>query len=146
MELYTIGFTQKSAEQFFEVLKRIEVDLLIDIRLNNKSQLAGFTKGDDLKYFLREICHCQYIHAVEFAPTDELLTRYRNKLLPWDEYEVEYKQIIRQIDAYALFVNMTKDYSKVCLLCSEPKPTQCHRRLLSDFLADSNPEIKVKHL
>ena len=68
MRLFTIGFTKKSAEGFFTNLSKAGVKRVIDIRLNNMSQLAGFTKRDDLRYFLRTICNIDYIHLPELAP------------------------------------------------------------------------------
>ena len=87
MKLYTIGFTQKSAREFFNKIKNNNIDLLIDIRLNNISQLAGFAKGKDLEYFLKEICNCEYAHDDVFAPTKELLDNYRANKVSWKEYE-----------------------------------------------------------
>ena len=94
MNLYTIGFTKKSARAFFELLKKIEIELLLDIRLNNKSQLAGFTKGDDLCYFLSEICNCKYRHCLEYAPTKDILDGYKKKNISWNEYEEMYTNLI----------------------------------------------------
>jgi uncharacterized protein (DUF488 family) len=85
MKLYTIGFTKKSAEQFFSLLKKNNVKCVIDIRLNNKSQLAGFTKEEDLKYFLQAIAGIDYCHMLLFAPTDEILKKYQNKEISWDD-------------------------------------------------------------
>ncbi len=92
MIIYTIGFTQKTAKQFFNHIHSNGIELLIDIRLNNSSQLAGFTKGADLKYFLSEICHCEYLHCIEFAPTKKILDDYRSKKISWAEYEKQYNE------------------------------------------------------
>ena len=92
--MYTIGFTQKNAKQFFELFKVNGVRLLIDIRLNNVSQLAGFAKRDDLKYFLSEICDCDYIHKPEWAPTKEILDQYKNKEINWDAYVEKFLPLI----------------------------------------------------
>ena len=85
MKLFTIGFTQKNAKQFFELLKANQIELLIDVRLNNKSQLAGFTKGNDLEYLLAEICDCQYKHCLEYAPTKEILDGYKKGNITWEK-------------------------------------------------------------
>ena len=93
MKIYTIGFTQKSAKEFFEKIKDNGIELLIDVRLNNVSQLAGFAKGKDLEYFLKEICNCDYVHEIVLAPTKELLDNYRAKITSWLEYEEIFNKI-----------------------------------------------------
>ncbi|MCC8107240.1 MAG: DUF488 domain-containing protein [Clostridiales bacterium] len=134
MILYTMGFTQKSAEQFFEAIRRNEIEILVDVRLNNQSQLAGFTKGRDLPYFLKEICHCEYDHNPEFAPTKEILQGYKKGEISWEEYEPRYLSLLRDRGAEENFRRHYNSYSKVLLLCSEPGPERCHRRLLAEYL------------
>ena len=146
MTLYTIGFTQKSAKQFFELIKKNKINMLVDIRLNNKSQLAGFTKGNDLNYFLSEICNCLYQHGVEYAPTKTILDDYKKKRISWDEYVNMYIPLINGRNAVNKFWNDFGSYENVCLLCSEPTPEHCHRRLLAEVIAASNPQISVKHI
>lgn len=144
MNLYTIGFVKKSAEEFFGQLIKNNVKRIIDIRLNNKSQLAGYTKNKDLKYFLSTIGKIDYIHKIEFAPTKELLNSYKKKHMTWDDYEIKYNEILEErkilenID-YVLFDN-------ACLLCSEPTAKNCHRRLLAEYLAKHNNQINVIHI
>jgi uncharacterized protein (DUF488 family) len=87
VEVYTIGFTQKSAAQFFDTLKRVGIKRLLDVRLNNVSQLAGFSKRDDLAYFLREICGADYVHEPRLAPTQEMLDAYKKQKGDWADYE-----------------------------------------------------------
>lgn len=145
MKLFTIGFTQKSAQTFFELLKKNRVELLLDIRLNNRSQLAGFAKGDDLRYFLREICGCEYQYHPEYAPTKELLDGYRRKEIPWARYEIEYNALLRQRGDYLRFPEMFAAHENICLLCSEPEPAHCHRRLAAEMIA-SNGGVEVVHL
>ena len=87
MLIYTMGFTKKTAEQFFEKIKKNNIDIVIDVRLNNQSQLAGFTKGKDLVYFLKELCNCEYKHEIKFAPTKEILASYKKGDIDWGEYE-----------------------------------------------------------
>ena len=146
MVLYTIGFTQKSAQQFFELIKSNNIDMLVDIRLNNKSQLAGFTKGDDLRYFLEEICNCKYKHCIEYAPTKDIFDSYKKKAISWNEYVRQYIPLMQKRNAVQTFAERFAKYRAVCLLCSEPTPECCHRRLLSEMIVADYPEITVKHI
>ncbi len=144
MDLYTIGFTKKSAKQFFELLKKNQVKCLIDTRLNNKSQLAGFAKKEDLEYFLDVIANIKYVYKPEFAPSDEILTKYKKGLMTWKEYEEKYLHLLEQR-------NILKDldfslFENACFLCSEHSPENCHRRLLAEYLAQHNPTLKIIHL
>ena len=145
MILYTIGFTQKSAQQFFEMIKSNGIDMLIDIRLNNKSQLAGFTKGDDLQYFLKEICNCKYRHCIEYAPTKEILDNYKKKIIDWDEYVMQYIPLMQKRNSVASFIEQFGKYNSICLLCSEATPTQCHRRLFAEMVQEVFP-TSIKHI
>ena len=144
MKLYTIGFTKKSAQTFFELLAENNVKTLIDVRLNNKSQLAGFTKGNDLPYFLEKISEISYVHMPNFAPTDELLKGYKKKEVNWAEYEKEYLSILNDRNILSQFTPSILE--NACLLCSEPTPEKCHRRLLAEYLADNLDEVDVIHL
>ncbi len=146
MVLCTIGFTKKSAATFFETLKKHEIDLLIDIRLNNSSQLAGFSKGDDLKYFLQEICRCEYVHDMVFTPAKEIFDGFQSKNICWNEFETRYKELLKERSATSHFVSDYSKYKAVCLLCSEATPDHCHRRLLAELLKESNDEIQVVHI
>jgi uncharacterized protein (DUF488 family) len=145
MEVYSIGFTQKTAERFFGLLKGAGIRRLLDVRLNNSSQLAGFTKSDDLKYFLRVICGAEYIHETLLAPTQQMLDDYKKHKGSWDEYEKRFldlmkeRDIERPIDS-SLFLVPT------VLLCSEPTPQHCHRRLVLDYLQRVWGDLAVKHL
>lgn len=143
MNLYTIGFSQKSAEEFFNILKLNNVIRLIDIRLNNKSQLAGFTNVKHLPYFLK-IHDIEYLYRPDYAPSKELLDGYKKKSISWDEYEVKYKKILAQRNVIEKVD--WKIISDAVLLCSEPTAEKCHRRLLAEYLAQNNSEIKIKHL
>lgn len=145
LTFYTIGFTKKSAEQFFELLKKNAVKKLIDIRISNGSQLAGFAKGKDLAYFLREICGIGYRHIEDFAPTKELLSDWHDKKVSWSEYEKIYRGLLdsRHI-ANKYDIN---SFDGACFLCSEETPEQCHRRLLVEYFAEHSPsEVKIVHL
>lgn len=141
MIICTMGFAQKNARAFFELLKDNKVEALIDIRLNNKSQLAGFTKGNDLEYFLPKLCDCAYFHEIDFAPTKEILDSYKDKKITWKEYEEAFIPLMEQRNVKEKFDNYRK-YKCVCLLCSEPTPEQCHRRLLAEIVANETDEIK----
>lgn len=136
MDIFTMGFTQKNAEAFFKNIKSNKIEILVDVRLNNQSQLAGFTKGKDLKYFLREICDCDYKHDTIYAPTKEILQAYKRKEITWKEYEVRYNELIVKRRASYEFKKDYEKYSKVLLLCSEPTPEYCHRRLLAEHLRE----------
>ena len=96
MKLYTIGFTQRTAEEFFETLKRAGIDRLIDVRLNNVSQLAGYSKKDDLRYFLRNLCGIDYHHELTLAPTKEMLDTYRAGKIAWADYEPQLRALLRE--------------------------------------------------
>ncbi|MBE9465902.1 DUF488 family protein [Dyadobacter subterraneus] len=144
IHLYTIGFTKKPAETFFTLLKDSGVKRLIDTRINNVSQLSGFAKGTDLKYFAGEIGNMSYEHNIDFAPTKEILSLYRTKKLTWPEYETEYLNLLdtRKI---AQKINIEKLH-ETCLLCSEHKPEKCHRRLLAEYLQQVRNNIRITHL
>lgn len=144
MKIYTIGFGQKTAENFFEKLKSNEIKKIIDIRLNNKSQLAGFTKKDDIIYFLKEILNIKYEYIPEFAPEKELLDDYRKKKINWAQYEINYFKLLKKRDILAKI--KIADFNKACFLCSEPTSEKCHRRLLAEYLKEQYPETEIIHL
>ena len=146
MNLYTIGFTQKSAQQFFKVISDNKIELLLDIRLNNSSQLAGFSKGMDLAFFLKAICNCDYIHAIEFAPSEKILNAYKKKEISWETYTIEYTTLINNRDAIKEFDKRFSRYNSICLLCSEPTHDHCHRGVLARLIINSYPLVEVKHL
>lgn len=147
MTLYTIGFTQKSAEHFFESLIKNNVQLLADVRLNNHSQLAGFAKSDDLAYFLRCLGGISYAYCPDLAPTKELLDGYRKKEISWAQYVEIYRNLMEQRGTYKTFTKRFSEYERVCLLCSEATPEQCHRRLAAEMIADAAEEmVFVQHI
>lgn len=143
MNVFTIGFAQKSAEEFFTLLTNNDVKKLIDIRLNNKSQLAGFANAKHLPYFLK-LHGIDYEYKPELAPTKELLNGYKNKEVDWSEYEKVYKKIL--LDRDILNNIPINELNNSVLLCSEPTSEQCHRRLAAEYLAKSSNNIKIKHL
>jgi uncharacterized protein (DUF488 family) len=142
--LFTIGFTQKTAEEFFTLLAENGVKKAVDIRINNTSQLAGFAKGADLAFFTSKILGIPYEHHPELAPTKDLLKAYRDKKTSWPEYEQEYLALVKERDIIAdIELN---DLDQAVLLCSEHEPDQCHRRLLAEYLQVHFPEINIIHL
>ncbi len=144
MRVYTIGFTKKSASDFFELLRASGAKRIIDVRLSNMSQLAGFSKKDDLEYFLGEICRMQYVHLPELAPTREMLDSYRKGHKNWDIYESEFLALIEQRQIEKMQIKRT--VANACLLCSEDKPDQCHRRLVAEYLQRSWGDLDIVHL
>ena len=145
MEIYTIGFTKKTAEQFFTLLKNAKIACLMDVRLNNVAQLAGFAKRDDLKFFLKQICNCEYVHEPLLAPTQGLLDNYKKAGGPWSEYEHKFLDLMaeRKIDEKldpSIFMTPT------ALLCSEATSEHCHRRLILDYLDTKWSNITAHHL
>lgn len=149
MKLYTIGFTQKSARQFFELLSQNKIKKLVDIRLNNASQLAGFSKGTDLKYFLEQICNIEYNHIIALAPTKEILDNYKKKQITWAQYENSFNELLNQRNVNDVVKgSIGMDLDGVCLLCSESTPEKCHRRLVAEYLKSNWHEsgIEIVHL
>lgn len=144
IKIFTIGFTKKNAKTFFTGLKKAGIKRIIDIRLNNVSQLAGFAKKDDLKYFLKELCSCDYIHLPQLAPTKELLDGYKKKTINWMEYEKQFIKILQSREAHSLL--SVYDFDNSCLLCSEPTPEKCHRRLVAEFLQKHSNNVEISHL
>lgn len=146
MKVSTIGFTEKKAERFFSLVKLSGSRRLLDVRLNNVSQLSGFAKKDDLKYFLSEICNVDYFHLSELAPTKLILQPYQKKEISWDQYADKFLNLMAQR-------NIERTISKEllqdsCLLCSEHLPHQCHRRLVVEYLQAQWPDVsfEVRHL
>ncbi len=144
MKIFTIGFTKKNAQRFFEALRESGAKRIVDVRLNNVSQLAGFAKRDDLAYFLKAVCDMEYIHLPELAPTKDMLDEYKKLRGDWTTYEGRFfdlmaKRRIEQIVSKELVADG-------CLLCSEDKPHHCHRRLVADYLKQHWGDIEVSHL
>ncbi len=144
MKLFTIGFTKKTAETFFKLLRRSGTKRIVDVRLNNVSQLAGFAKRKDLEFFLREICDIEYVHLPELAPTKDILDEYKKNKGDWSVYERKFITLMRerQIER-TLQPQILEDG---CLLCSEHKPHHCHRRLVAEYLNQHWGNIAVNHL
>ncbi|MHC5057350.1 MAG: DUF488 domain-containing protein [Planctomycetota bacterium] len=145
MEIYTLGFAKKSAEEFFGLLKNAGIKGLVDVRLSNTSQLAGFTKRDDLAYFLREICGIGYVHEPRLAPTKEILDGYKKKKITWEDYERRFLVLMGERNVAQAISRSLFDGPTV-LLCSEVKPDRCHRRLVAEFLKDAWQDASILHL
>lgn len=143
--IFTIGFSKKTANQFFDEINNNDIDIVIDVRYNNVGQLAGFTKKNDLDYFLKKICNCEYCHEIEFAPTKDLLSNYRKKNINWEEYQNQYMSIIKHRDALNVFISKYQQYKNILFLCSEDKPDFCHRRILAEYIGNSL-NTKIIHL
>ena len=143
MTIYTIGFAQKNAEDFFSLLTKNKIRKLVDIRLNNTSQLAGFANAKHLPYFLK-LHNIEYEYKSELAPSKELLKNYKDNLINWEEYVKIYNQLLIERD---VLKNISiDDLDNIVLLCSEPTAEQCHRRLMAEYLADNFEDIDIKHL
>lgn len=144
MRLFTIGFTKKSAREFFTRLKKAGVKRVVDVRLNNVSQLAGFTKKDDLSFFLQALYGIEYVHMPRLAPTKAILDAYKKNGGSWQEYErgfinlLEERRIEESVDPQLL--------NDACLLCSEDTAERCHRRLVAEYLRDRWDEVEIVHL
>ena len=146
MKIFTIGFTEKKAERFFSLIKLSGVKRIVDVRLNNVSQLSGFAKKDDLRYFLKELCDVDYVHIPDLAPTKEILSPYQKKEITWQQYEDRFLNLMakRNIEKHL----KPEIIDQGCLLCSEHQPHQCHRRLVAEYLKShwTENEIETKHL
>lgn len=144
IKLFTIGFTKKNAKEFFDLLMSNNVKKIIDTRINNASQLSGFAKADDLQFFAKEIGNIDYSHNIDFAPTKELLSKYRKKEISWEEYEVEYLNLLdRRHIAQKVSI---EELHQSCLLCSEHTAEKCHRRLLAEYFKNLNNDVEIIHL
>ena len=145
MNIYTIGFTKKSAERFFGLLRSSRAVTLVDVRLNNVSQLAGFAKRDDLKFFLRTGCDMDYVHRPDLAPTQQMLDGYKKRgATTWAEYESQFLDLMtkRRVED-TIPRELVGD---AVLLCSEDKPHHCHRRLVAEYLARHWGDVCIEHL
>jgi uncharacterized protein (DUF488 family) len=144
MRIFTIGFTKKSAADFFMRLKHPELQKLVDVRLNNTSQLAGFAKKDDLQFFAKAICGIEYLHLPILAPTQAMLDSYKKMRGSWAEYERQFLELMRERQIEFKISREELDHG--CLLCSEDRPDHCHRRLVADYLQDKWGNVEVVHL
>lgn len=144
MRLFTIGFTKKTAEEFFTRLQKARVKRVVDVRLKNTSQLAGFAKGGDLKYFLGAIAEMDYVHWPELAPTQEILDAFKKEKGSWEAYEESFANLLAARRIAEAFGDSVVDGD--CLLCSEPTPEHCHRRLVAECIERHRGDVEVIHL
>jgi uncharacterized protein (DUF488 family) len=144
MKVFTIGFTKKSAEEFFARLKEAGVRRVVDVRLNNTSQIAGFAKARDLEFFLRAIAGIDYLHLPELAPTQDILDDFVKAKGPWSEYERRFRQMMETRRIADTLSRELLDGG--CLLCSENTPEHCHRRLVAEHLQEHWADVEIVHL
>ena len=144
MKLSTIGFTKKSARRFFDLLSQSGTKRIVDVRLNNGSQLAGFAKKDDLAYFLGELCGMEYVHLPALAPTKEMLDDYKKRRGDWNTYEDRFIALMRERQIEETIPQ--EIIADGCLLCSEDKPHHCHRRLVAEYLRQHWGNMEITHL
>jgi uncharacterized protein (DUF488 family) len=142
--LCTIGYTKKSLRKFIELLKSANVTKVVDVRLRNTSQLAGFAKKDDLAFVL-DLCGIAYEHVLELAPTDELLDQYHASR-DWDKFEVAFKGLLDFRQPLPCLLSAADGHEVICLLCTEDRPDRCHRRLVAEYAARHNPSLIPNHL
>lgn len=145
LQIYTIGFTKKTAKQFFDLLKKNGIECLVDVRLRPYGQLAGFTKKEDLRYFLKELIDCDYRHIERLAPTDEILKAYRNDN-DWSKYQSSFLALLQDRGIPETLDRTLFEDKACCLLCSEPTPEKCHRRLVAELLANTWEDVTIIHL
>ena len=144
MRILTIGFTKKSAERFFGMLRDAGTRRVVDVRLNNVSQLAGFAKRKDLEYFLQQICRVDYQYLPSLAPTKDMLDAYKKRRGSWEDYERHFVDLMaeRRIEDTI----QPGSLEDACLLCSEDQPHHCHRRLVAEYLKEHWGDVEIEHL
>jgi uncharacterized protein (DUF488 family) len=145
VKVYSIGFTKKTAAEFFTTLRQAELRRLLDVRLHNSSHLAGFSKRDDLAFFLKELCGAEYLHEPLLTPTPDLLEGYRKKRLSWQEYEPRFRSLLAE---RAVEKEIARELFQLptVLLCSEVTATRCHRRLILEYLQEKWGGLEIVHL
>lgn len=144
IKIFTIGFTRKNAEEFFGLLEKAGVKRVVDTRLNNVSQLAGFAKKEDLRFFLKRVGGIDYVHLPELAPTQEMLDAFKKEKGEWSDYEIKFLALItgRRIEQ-----KVPREVLHMgCLLCSEETPEHCHRRLVAEYLKKAWGGVEITHL
>lgn len=144
LELFTIGYTKKSAEKFFGIITNNKIEIVADVRLYNSTQLAGFSKSTDLQYFLKKICGCNYIALKHLAPNPSLFENYKNGKTTWNGYEKIYNRFLdtqANLDFFYAFKN-----KRICILCAESTPEHCHRRLIAEKISKTYDNVKITHL
>lgn len=144
MKVFTIGFTKKTAQRFFGLLRASGAKRVVDVRLNNVSQLSGFAKQNDLAFFLREICGMDYVHLPDLAPTQQILDEFKKEKGDWRTYEARFLELMKQ---RRVEESVPRELiADGCLLCSEDKPDYCHRRLVAEYLEEHWGHLEIAHL
>jgi len=145
-KIFTIGSSRKTAEEFFRLLEDNGVTKIIDVRLNNTSQILAFAKYPDIEFFTCKILGAKYFHDRKFTPSEKILVRYKKNDIDWDEYEKEFAELMnyRDIDTYIADKYSTQE--NYCLLCSEPTPEYCHRRLVAEKIKEVLEDVEIIHL
>lgn len=144
--IFTIGFTRKTAEEFFGLLEENGVKKVVDVRFNNRTQLLGFTKYPDIEYFLRNLSGIDYFHDLQFAPSLDLLNRYKKGVIGWDDYEEEFAELMNYRDIDNYIADNYFNAEDICLLCTEFSPEYCHRRLVAEKIAKVLGDVEIIHL
>ena len=147
-KIYTIGFTKKDAKTFFTLLKDNGVTTVVDVRLNNTSQLAGFTKYPDIKYFLAKCIKCHYVSDKRFSPEEKTLKDYKGKIIDWNEYVNQFNSTMKKRNIKEYIADKYKQIMQdetICFLCSEETPENCHRRLIAEIFAEIY-NVEIVHL
>ena len=145
-KIFTIGSSRKTAEEFFELLKSYGVNKIIDVRLNNTSQLLAFAKYPDIEYFTKEILRGKYFHDRKFTPSEKILVRYKKNIIGWDDYEKEFAELMKYKNIDTYIADHYANEENYCLLCTEPTPEYCHRRLVAEKIRDVLGDVEVVHL
>lgn len=145
-KIFTIGSTRKTAEEFFNLLKDNGVKKVVDVRLNNTSHLLGFAKYPDIEYFTQEILKGEYVHDRKFTPSEKILVRYKKGLIDWDDYEREFADLMTYRDIEVYIADKYSGEDNYCLLCTEPTPENCHRRLVADKIKEVLGDVEIEHL
>lgn len=145
-KIFTIGFTKKTAEEFFTLLEKNLVTEVVDVRLNNTSQLAGFSKFPDIKFFLERVSNINYRHDKNFAPSENILNGYKKKIIEWADYEKNFDNYLREKNISDYILKNYFNADNICLLCAEPTPKNCHRRLVAEKFAEVFTGIEIIHL
>ena len=144
-KIFTIGFTRKTAEEFFKTLKENGVKKVIDVRFNNTSQLLGFSKYPDIEYIL-SLHSIDYVHDKKFAPSEKILKRYKKNVINWDDYEKEFAELMNYRDIDTYIADNYSEQENYCLLCTEVSPENCHRRLVAEKIREVLEDIEIIHL
>ena len=145
-KIFTIGFTRKTAEEFFTCLEDSGVKRVVDVRLYNMTQLLGFSKYPDIEYFLRNLSGIDYVHDLQFAPSQKLLDSYKKGIIGWDDYEKEFAELMKYRDIDTYIADNYSDAENYCLLCAEVSPEYCHRRLVAEKIRDVLGDVEIIHL